>query len=268
MHADAVMRLDVYLTEHGYAESRTRARGLIEEGAVILDGRKALKASALVDETLAHTVSVENTQKYVGRGGLKLEKALEVFSVNVEGAVALDVGASTGGFTDCLLQNGAARVYAVDAGEGQLAQKLLKDERVVNMEKYNARALVPSDFPILPDVAVMDVSFISQTLILPALADVLREDGVLVSLIKPQFEAGRSAIGKNGIVKNASDRRLAMERVLDAAAACGLACFGLDISPILGGDGNTEYIAAFRKGGGAKELRQKCKELAERRGSK
>ncbi|MBO4979044.1 MAG: TlyA family RNA methyltransferase [Clostridia bacterium] len=262
------MRLDVYLAEQGYADSRTRARGLIEEGAVTLDGRTALKASMGVDETVAHTVTVENTQKYVGRGGLKLEKALEVFSVRVDGAVALDVGASTGGFTDCLLQNGAARVYAVDAGEGQLAKKLLQDGRVVNMEKYNARNLSCTDFPVPPDVAVMDVSFISQTLILPALSGVLGEGGVLISLIKPQFEAGRGAIGKNGIVRNASDRRLAMERVLDAAAACGLSCFGLDISPILGGDGNTEYIAAFRKGGRAKELRQKCKELAERRVSK
>ena len=209
----------------------------------------------------------ENT-KYVGRGGLKLEKALDVFSVDVTGVCAIDVGASTGGFTDCLLQNGAAKVYAVDSGEGQLAPKLLNDARVVNMEKYNARNLVSTDFPTAPDLAVMDVSFISQTLILPALSGILKENGVLISLIKPQFEAGRQAIGKNGIVKSEEDRRAAMERVIDAAAACGLACFGLDVSPILGGDGNTEYIAAFRKGGRAEDLRPICKELSKRRESK
>ncbi len=262
------MRLDVYLVEFGYAESRTQARKLIEDGAVLLDGTPATKVSFSIDETLPHTLEIVRRQKYVGRGGLKLEKALEVFSVNAEGVCALDVGASTGGFTDCLLQHGAAKVYAVDAGEGQLAGKLLADGRVINMEKYNARSLSSADFPTVPDMAVMDVSFISQTLILPALSGVLGDGGVLISLIKPQFEAGRGAIGKNGIVKSASDRQLAIERVLDCAAACGLTCFGLDISPILGGDGNTEYIAAFRKGGEATVDRQKCKELAKRRESK
>jgi 23S rRNA (cytidine1920-2'-O)/16S rRNA (cytidine1409-2'-O)-methyltransferase len=262
------MRLDVYLTELGYAESRTQARKLVEGGAVLLDGMPVSKVSFPIDESLSHTVEIVQRQKYVSRGGLKLEKALEVFSVNVEGACALDVGASTGGFTDCLLQNGAAKVYAIDAGEGQLAARLREDSRVVNIEKYNARNLSPTDFPRGFDLAVMDVSFISQTLILPSLAEVLREGGVLISLIKPQFEAGRGAIGKNGIVKDASDRRFAIERVLDSAAECGLACFGLDISPILGGDGNTEYIAAFRKGGEAIFDRQTCKELAKRRESK
>ena len=262
------MRLDVFLASLGLAESRTQARRLIEDGAVLLDGKVVDKASFAVSEQTPPSVEILKKQKYVGRGGLKLEKALAIFSVNVEGLCALDVGASTGGFTDCLLQNGAAMVYAVDAGEGQLASKLVADARVINMEKYNARNLAPSDFPKTPDVAVMDVSFISQTLILPALASVLREGGVLVSLIKPQFEAGRAAIGKNGIVKGAADRRHAMERVLDAAAENGLACFGLDVSPILGGDGNIEYIAAFRKGGVAVIDRQTCKEIAERREGK
>ncbi len=262
------MRLDVFLTASGFAESRTQAQRLIEEGSVLLDGKAVDKASLAVDEQAPPSVEIVKKQKYVGRGGLKLEKALALFEVNVEGVCALDVGASTGGFTDCLLQNGAARVYAVDAGEGQLAGKLLSDERVVNMEKYNARNLAAEDFPKPPDVAVMDVSFISQTLILPALARVLREDGVLISLIKPQFEAGRAAIGKNGIVKSAADRRHAIERVLDAAAENDLACFGLDVSPILGGDGNVEYIAAFRKGGTAVIDRPKCKEIAEWREGK
>ena len=164
------MRLDVYLTEKGHADSRTQAQKLIEDGAVLLDGKTVSKPSFSVDETLEHTLEVVRRQKYVGRGGLKLEKALDVFSVDVTGVCAIDVGASTGGFTDCLLQNGAAKVYAVDSGEGQLAPKLLNDARVVNMEKYNARNLVSTDFPTAPDLAVMDVSFISQTLILPALS--------------------------------------------------------------------------------------------------
>lgn len=266
-----MMRLDVYLAANGYADSRTQARKLIEDGAVSLDGRLADKASLAVDENQKIDVQIINRQKYVSRGGLKLEKALRVFSVDVSGRCALDVGASTGGFTDCLLQHGAAKVYAVDAGEGQLAPRLLGDERVVCMEKYNARSLSAEDFPIVPAIAVMDVSFISQTLILPALSGVLEDGGILISLIKPQFEAGRQAVGKNGIVKHAADRRHAMERVLDAAASCGLACFGIDVSPILGGDGNTEYIAAFRKGGKEAFDRTAVKTLAEQpteRGSK
>ena len=258
-----MMRLDVYLAANGYADSRTQARKLIEEGAVSLDGRLADKASFAVDEGQKIDIKIINRQKYVSRGGLKLEKALEVFSVDVSGHCALDVGASTGGFTDCLLQNGAVKVYAVDSGEGQLVERLRLDKRVVCMEKYNARNLSPKDFPLVPTLAVMDVSFISQTLILPALSGVLEDGGVLISLIKPQFEAGRQAVGKNGIVKHASDRRHAMERVLDTAAACGLSCFGIDVSPILGGDGNIEYIAAFRKGGKEEIDRAVIKKLAE-----
>lgn len=266
-----MMRLDVFLAANGYADSRTQAHKLIEDGAVSLDGRIADKASLTVDENQSVNVQITNRQKYVSRGGFKLEKALKVFSVDVSGLCALDVGASTGGFTDCLLQHGAAKVYAVDAGEGQLAPRLLGDERVVCMEKYNARNLSAKDFPIAPTLAVMDVSFISQTLILPALSGVLENGGILLSLIKPQFEAGREAVGKKGIVKHAADRRHAMERVLDSAAACGLACFGMDVSPILGGDGNTEYIAAFRKGGKEEFDRAQIKTLAEQqteRGSK
>ena len=258
-----MMRLDVFLAANGYADSRTQARKLIEEGAVSLNGRLADKASLSVDESREMDVQIIHRQRYVSRGGLKLEKALEVFSVDVNGLCALDVGASTGGFTDCLLQHGASMVYAVDAGERQLAGSLLADKRVICMEKYNARNLSKRDFPYTPDIAVMDVSFISQTLILPALSGVLENGGILLSLIKPQFEAGREAVGKNGIVKRGADRRHAMERVLDAAEACGLACFGMDVSPILGGDGNIEDIAAFRKGGKAEFDRVRIKDLAE-----
>ncbi len=262
-----MMRLDVFLTTFGHAESRTQARKLIEDGAVFLDGKPVDKASLSVDENAELSVQILKRQKYVSRGGLKLEKALEAFSVEAEGLCVLDVGASTGGFTDCLLQHGAAMVYAVDAGEGQLSGKLLSDPRVISMEKYNARNLSAKDFPRSPDMAVMDVSFISQTLILPALSNILREGGVLISLIKPQFEAGRGAIGKNGIVKNESDRHFAIERVLNCATENRLACFGFDISPILGGDGNIEYLAAFRKGGEAVLDCARCIELAERKGN-
>ncbi len=243
------MRLDKYLFEKGHAKSRSAAETLIEAGSILLDGKTVTKPSLNVDETKEHTVSVTDTCPYVGRGGLKLEKALSVFGIDVSGLCALDVGASTGGFTDCLLQNGVRRVFAVDSGEGQLVSQLREDSRVSNMEKYNARHMKPSDFDEKIDIAVMDVSFISQTLILPSLAQVLGEGGVLVSLIKPQFEAGRAAIGKGGLVKSEKERHAAVLRVLECALGLGLGCFGFSSSPILGGDGNREYIAAFKMGG-------------------
>ena len=185
---------------------------------------------------------------FVSRGGLKLEFALERFAISAEGAKALDVGASTGGFTDCLLKRGADHVIAVDSGENQMASSLRADPRVTCVEKYNARYMKSADFSYEPNLVVMDVSFISQTLILGALSSVMTEDGVLVSLIKPQFEVGRSAVGKNGIVKKAEDRGRAIEHVLSVANSFGLGCFALTRSPITGGDGNIEFLAAFRKG--------------------
>ncbi len=244
-----MMRLDIYLVSAGLAESRTRAKSMIEEGAVLLDGKSVTRASFTLDEAVPPKVEVKKTQKYVSRGGFKLEGALDRFCIDVAGLCAIDVGASTGGFTDCLLQRGIAKVYAVDSGEGQLAKAIAEDRRVVNIEKYNARNLELGDFESEINIAVMDVSFISQTLILPSLSAILPEGGLLVSLIKPQFEAGRSAVGKKGIVKKKSDRRNAILRVLESASANGLSCFGLDVSPICGGDGNVEFIAAFRKGG-------------------
>ena len=236
------MRLDVYLTEQGYAESRARAKRLIESGCVMLNGVAVNKpAFEIQDEP---TVSIK-TDRYVGRGGEKLEGALRAFSIDPTGLMALDVGASTGGFTDCLLQSGAAHVVAVDAGFGQLHPKLLKDERVTNIEKYNARQLSCADTG-KADLIVMDVSFISQTYILPRFPDILTEKGQVVSLIKPQFEAGRGALNKKGIVKDPRDKILAIRRVLDCATECGLACCGLMPSPILGGDGNEEYLAHFK----------------------
>lgn len=242
------MRLDLYLFQNGFSESRSQAKALIEAGNVLVDGKCVKKPSESIDEKAEPQIEVIAALPFVSRGGLKLDFALDTFGLPVEGLNALDVGASTGGFTDCLLKRGACHVIAVDSGEGQMTKRLREDARVTCIEKYNARFIKAEDFSYLPDIVVMDVSFISQTLILPALVNVMREDAVLVSLIKPQFEVGRSAVGKNGIVKKTSDRLDAIRRVLVSAQACGLGCFALVRSPIEGGDGNTEFLAAFRKG--------------------
>ena len=239
------MRADVFLSQNGYAESRTRAARLISEGKVLLDGRILCRASEDIPDG-EHSVEITENDVYVGRGGLKLDAAIKRFEINVTGKRCIDIGASTGGFTDCLLQNGARRVYSIDSGRGQLHPKLLSDERVVNIEGYNARVLSRDELGIF-DIAVMDVSFISQTLIHKALSTVLDDGAVFVSLIKPQFEAGRSALGKNGIVKSAVDREKAICKVLQSAFANGFELIGLMNSPIEGGDGNHEYLACFVK---------------------
>lgn len=261
------MRADLYLTQNGYADSRTLARKLIEDGAVVLDGRVLKKAAEEIPDG-AHTVTVASTAdtRYVGRGGLKLEGALAAFRLDPTGLVMADIGASTGGFTDCLLQNGAALVFAVDAGHGQLHPKLQSDPRVRSAEGLNARNLSPSDliavdaawreahpdvsavpFAGLVDGIVMDVSFISQTLLHPALASILKDGGWMVALIKPQFELTKSALNKQGIVKQERDRKAAVERVLQSAAACGFEAVSVIPSPIEGGDGNKEFLAYFVK---------------------
>jgi 23S rRNA (cytidine1920-2'-O)/16S rRNA (cytidine1409-2'-O)-methyltransferase len=237
------MRADSYLTLNGFVESRTRAARFISEGKILIDGKKVNKPSEEITDC-EHDVVITEADAYVGRGGLKLESALVSFDIDVSGKRCIDVGASTGGFTDCLLQNGAKEVYSVDSGRGQLHEKLLNDPRVVNIEGYNARELSPDDLGTF-DVAVMDVSFISQTLIHPALATVLGDGAVFISLIKPQFEAGRSALGKNGIVKNKKDREAAIFKVVESAQICGFELMGLKRSPITGGDGNREYLALF-----------------------
>ena len=261
------MRADLYLTQNGYADSRTLARKLIEDGAVVLDGRVLKKAAEEIPDG-AHTVTVASTAdtRYVGRGGLKLEGALAAFRLDPTGLVMADIGASTGGFTDCLLQNGAALVFAVDAGHGQLHPKLQSDPRVRSAEGLNARNLSPADLMAVdatwreshPDVSavpfagpvggiVMDVSFISQTLLHPALASILKDGGWMVALIKPQFELTRSALNKQGIVKQERDRKAAVERVLQSAAACGFEAVSVIPSPIEGGDGNREFLGYFVK---------------------
>lgn len=242
------MRIDVYLAENGYAKSRSAAQTLIDEGAVLVNNKVICKASEQIDETAENQVIVTQTSRYVGRGGYKLEYALEKFNIKVDGLTAVDVGASTGGFTDCLLQNGARKVFSVDSGENQLDLSLVSDIRVVNIEKYNARNMKKDDFGEKIDIAVMDVSFISQTLIIPALAQVLDDGAWFVSLIKPQFEVGRSAIGKKGIVKDSKMRINAVKNVINFAETYGLGCLGVAESAITGGDGNIEYVAAFKKG--------------------
>ena len=249
------MRADLYLVEHGYAASRTLAQKLISEGVVTVDGRPLKKPSEDVPDG-AHEVLVADTAttRYVGRGGLKLEAALAAFPVDVRGATVADIGASTGGFTDCLLQNGAARIFAVDSGHGQLHPRLASDARVRSMEGVNARYLSPTDlarteshFDGRVGGCVMDVSFISQTLLHPTVASLLLPEGWFISLIKPQFELTGSALGKGGVVKSEKQRRAAVDRVLASAAACGLRLCGVIESPIEGGDGNREYLAYFIK---------------------
>lgn len=239
------MRADLYLVERGYFATRTQAQHAISAGTVAIDGQILRKASAPLDGD--HDVVIGERMPYVSRGGLKLEGALDRFCVDVSGFRALDIGASTGGFTDCLLQRGAIHVTALDAGEGQLHPTLRADRRVTCLEHVNARELQAP--PLLPpyDIAVMDVSFISQTYILPQIPRHLTENGRLISLIKPQFEAGRSAIGRGGLVRREDDRMAAIRRVLVCAAEHGLACIGLMPSPITGGDGNVEYLALFAR---------------------
>lgn len=239
------MRFDACLFARGLCVSRAKAKEMILSGAALVNGVTVRKPS--FDVPLEASVEVlENAlQKYVGRGGLKLEAALTGFCLSPAGLICLDVGASSGGFTDCLLQKGAKAVYAVDAGEGQLAPSLRADKRVLVYEKYNARYMKPADFPQAPEFAVMDVSFISQTVLFPALADVLPLGGKLVSLVKPQFEVGKGHVGKGGIVKDKKAVLHALVNVKAEARRNGFSPEGEMPSPLPGGDGNQEYLFCF-----------------------
>ena len=241
------MRADVYLTYSGHAQSRKKAQDLIDAGAVRIDGTLIKKSATPINESVPHTVDVEQIFKYVSRGGMKLEAALDAFRINVNGKKAVDVGASTGGFTDCLLSRGARIVYSIDSGVDQLHGDLRADERVVSIEGFNARELDPEVTDGLCQIAVADVSFISQTYLIEQIGSVLEDGGIFISLIKPQFEAGRSALGKNGVVRSAAYRFLAIKRVISFACEHGFDCIGLIPSPIEGGDGNKEYLAHFIK---------------------
>lgn len=240
------MRLDLLLVERGLEESRQRAQAVIMSGVVYVDGRKADKPGMAVSAAAAVEVRGDKLP-YVSRGGLKLEKAMKAFPIHLEGTVCADIGASTGGFTDCMLQNGAAKVYAVDVGYGQLAWKLRSDSRVVCLERTNARYLTHGQVPEEPDFASIDVSFISLRLILPAVAGLLRQDGEAVALIKPQFEAGREKVGKNGVVRDPAVHEEVLARFLEHAAESGLSVSDLSYSPIRGPEGNIEYLGYLKK---------------------
>ena len=239
-------RLDVLLTGRGLAASREKAKALIMAGIVYVDGQKEDKAGSMFDTG----VSIEvrgNTLPYVSRGGLKLEKALKVFPVSPEGKVCMDVGASTGGFTDCMLQNGAVRVYAVDVGRGQLDWKLRGDPRVVCMEKTNIRYLKPEDVDAPADFLTTDVSFISLGLVLPPARNLMRDHADAVVLIKPQFEAGKDKVGKKGVVRDRKVHEEVSRKVIGIAHEHFFATMGLDYSPIRGPEGNIEYLLWLRR---------------------
>ena len=241
-------RLDVLLVQQGLASSRELAKAYIMAGNVYVDGQKEDKAGTKVAVTAKLEVK-GNQMKYVSRGGYKLEKAMDVFGIRLDGKICLDIGASTGGFTDCMLQNGASKVYAIDVGYGQFAWKLRNDERVVCLEKTNVRYVTHEQVPDEGDFASIDVSFISLTKVLPAVLGVLGEKGQLVCLIKPQFEAGREKVGKNGVVRDPATHREVLHNAMGYAAANGFAVRGLDFSPVKGPEGNIEYLMFVQKSG-------------------
>lgn len=241
------IRLDQLVFDKGLAESRERAKAYIMAGSVYVNGQKETKPGTSVAEDAAVEMRGE-TLPYVSRGGWKLEKALRVFPVDVKGARCIDCGASTGGFTDVLLQHGAAKVYAVDVGYGQLAWKLRNDPRVVNLERTNLRYVTAEQIPELLELAVMDVSFISIKLVLPAVKALLVPGADLVCLIKPQFEAGRDEVGKKGVVRDSGVHCQVIRGILDFAPQIGLSVMGLDFSPIKGPEGNIEYICHMKNG--------------------
>ena len=243
----AKIRLDVYLTEKGLTSSRERAKALIMAGQVYIKNQKCDKAGTMLDENETEVEFRGEQLKYVSRGGLKLEKAMQEFPITLDGKVTMDFGASTGGFTDCMLQNGAKKVYAVDVGYGQFAWKLRSDERVVNMERTNIRYVTPKDIGEPIDFASIDVSFISLKLVLPAAYNLLSPDGEIVALIKPQFEAGKGQVGKKGVVRDKNIHFDVIRGVLDFATENGFMLLGLSFSPIKGPEGNIEYLAYLRK---------------------
>ena len=240
-------RLDVLLVKQGLAESREKAKAIIMSGNVFVDGQREDKAGTTFDEEKVKIEVKGQSLKYVSRGGLKLEKAMAQFGVTLEGKVCMDIGASTGGFTDCMLQNGAVKVYSVDVGHGQLAWKLRNDERVVCMEKTNFRYLTRDDIADDLDFASVDVSFISLTKILIPARKLLKEHGQMVCLIKPQFEAGKDKVGKKGVVREPEIHREVIEKVIDYADSLGFDVLNLEFSPIKGPEGNIEYLVYIEK---------------------
>ena len=239
-------RLDLLMVERALAPSREKAKAYIMSGDVYVDGQKEDKAGTMFQETVKIEVR-GNTLPYVSRGGLKLEKAMNHFEVTLDGKVCMDVGASTGGFTDCMLQNGAKKVFAIDVGRGQLDWKLRQDDRVVCMEKTNIRYVTPEDIGEEVQFSSIDVSFISLTKVLKPIFDYLSEDGEIVALIKPQFEAGREKVGKKGVVREKSTHLEVIETVIQYALSIGFDVLNLEFSPIRGPEGNIEYLVHIVK---------------------
>lgn len=243
-------RLDVLLVSQGLAASREKAKAIIMAGNVLVNGQREDKAGTMID--VKATITVKGNQlKYVSRGGLKLEKAMKEFDLTLTGRVCMDVGASTGGFTDCMLQNGAVKVYSVDVGHGQLDWKLRNDPRVVCMEKTNIRYVVPEDIAEPPSFVSIDVSFISLTKVLLPVRELMIGDGEIVCLIKPQFEAGREKVGKKGVVRDPAVHEEVIEKVIEYAASIGLESRELEFSPIKGPEGNIEYLLHLQKRSGS-----------------
>ena len=240
-------RLDVLLVKEGHAASREKAKAIIMSGNVFVNGQREDKAGATFDPDKVQIEVKGSTLKYVSRGGLKLEKAMARFAIELNNKICMDIGASTGGFTDCMLQNGAVKVYSVDVGHGQLAWKLRQDERVVCMEQTNFRYMKPEDIADTLDFASVDVSFISLTKILIPARNLLKIGGQMVCLIKPQFEAGREKVGKNGVVREESVHKEVIEKIVTYADLVGFEVKGLEYSPIKGPEGNIEYLVFLEK---------------------
>lgn len=245
-------RLDVLLVKKGLASSREKAKAIIMSGIVFVDGQREDKAGSTFDEK-QQIIIKGKTLKYVSRGGLKLEKAMDNFGISLEGKVCMDVGASTGGFTDCMLQNAAIKVYSVDVGHGQLDWKLRNDERVVCMERTNMRYMAEDDIEEKASFVSIDVSFISLTKILPAVSRILETEGQVVALIKPQFEAGREKVGKKGVVRDPKVHEEVIEKICDFASSNGFLLLHLDYSPIKGPEGNIEYLLHMQKTAAAEQ---------------
>lgn len=242
-------RLDILLVQKGFFQSREKARGSIMAGIVYIDGIREDKPGTKFDESCSIEVR-ENINPFVSRGGLKLDKAMKLFGIKLAGVVAMDVGASTGGFTDCMLKNGAVKVFAVDVGYGQLAWELRTNERVVNMERTNIRYVKPEDIGTVLDFASIDVSFISLKKVLPVLKELLSDTGEVLCLIKPQFEAGREKVGKHGVVRDINVHTAVVEEIISFSIGLGFKLKGLTYSPIKGPEGNIEYLLYISKAEG------------------
>ena len=239
-------RLDILLVKRNLAPSREKAKAMIMEGNVFVNNQREDKAGSSFDENVPIEIH-GTTLKYVSRGGLKLEKAMNEFDLNLDGDICMDIGASTGGFTDCMLQNGAVKVYSVDVGHGQLAWKLVTDERVICMDRTNIRYVTPEDIEDKIQFASIDVSFISLTKVLLPVKNLLTEDGQIVCLIKPQFEAGKENVGKKGVVRDKKIHKQVIEMVIDYAMSIGFDILNLDFSPVKGPEGNIEYLLYLQK---------------------